>query len=89
MTIKDLAQYVGVSDTMIRGIDRNYLNRKSGKPRRRHLEIIAIDEIHVGKKNPILHDWGAIRPMRPKMLKIAGFVKGIGWLRAGKLITCI
>ncbi len=32
---------------------------------------------------------GAIRPMRPKMLKIAGFVKGIGWLRAGKLITCI
>ncbi len=51
MTIKDVAHYVGVSDTMIRGIDKKYLNRKFGKPRLRHLEIIAIDEIYVGKKN--------------------------------------
>ena len=65
MTIKDVAQYVGVSDTMIRGIDKKYLNRKFGKPRLRHLEIIAIDEIYVGKKNKfftIVIDWmtGAI-----------------------------
>ena len=65
MTIKDVAHYVGVSDTMIRGIDKKYLNRKFGKPRLRHLEIIAIDEIYVGKKNKfftIVIDWmtGAI-----------------------------
>jgi len=65
MTIKDVAHYVSVSDTMIRGIDRKYLNRKFGKPRLRHLEIIAIDEIYVGKKNKfftIVIDWitGAI-----------------------------
>ena len=65
MTIKDVAQYVGVSDTMIRGIDKKYLNRKFGKPRLRHLEIIAIDEIYVGKRNKfftIVIDWmtGAI-----------------------------
>ena len=65
MTIKDVAQYVGVSDTMIRGIDKKYLKRKFAKPRLRHLEIIAIDEIYVGKKNKfftIVIDWktGAI-----------------------------
>ena len=60
MTIKDVAHYVGVSDTMIRGIDKKYLSRKFGKPRLRHLEIIAIDEIYVGKKNKyftIVIDW--------------------------------
>ena len=65
MTIKDVAHYVGVSDTMIRGIDKKYLKRKFAKPRLRHLEIIAIDEIYVGKKNKfftIVIDWktGAI-----------------------------
>ncbi|MEI6538572.1 MAG: ISL3 family transposase [Planctomycetota bacterium] len=65
MTIKDVAHYVGVSDTMIRGIDKKYLNRKFGKPRLRYLEIIAIDEIYVGTKNKfftIVIDWmtGAI-----------------------------
>lgn len=60
MTIKDVAHYIGVSDTMIRGIDKKYLSRKFGKPRLRHLEIIAIDEIYVGKKNKyftIVIDW--------------------------------
>ena len=65
MTIKDVAVYVGVSDTMIRSIDKKYLDRKFGKPRLRHLEVIAIDEIYVGKKNKyftIVIDWmtGAI-----------------------------
>ncbi len=31
--------------------------------------------------------WGAIRAMRPEMLKITGFVKGIGLLRGEKLIA--
>ena len=65
MTIKDVAHYLGVSDTMIRGIDKKYLDRTFGKPRLRHLEVIAIDEIYVGKKNKfftIVIDWmtGAI-----------------------------
>jgi len=49
MTILDVAQYVGVSETMIRSIDKKYLERKFSKPRLRDLEIIAIDEIYVGK----------------------------------------
>ena len=51
MTIRDVARYVGVSDTMIRSIDRKYLQKNFCKPRLRDLEIIAIDEIYVGKKN--------------------------------------
>lgn len=65
MTIKDVAHYIGVSETMIRSIDKKYLNRKFSKPRLRHLEVLAIDEIYVGKKNKfftIVIDWmtGAI-----------------------------
>jgi transposase len=65
MTTKDVALYVGVSDTMIRSIDKKYLTTKFSKPRLRHLEVIAIDEIYVGKKNKfftIVIDWmsGAI-----------------------------
>lgn len=65
MTIRDVARYVGVSDTMIRSIDKKYLQKNFCKPRLRDLEIIAIDEIYVGKKNKfftIVIDWitGAI-----------------------------
>jgi transposase len=65
MTIKDVAHDVGVSDTMIRGIVKKYLCRRFGKPRLRHRQIIAIDEIYVGKNNKfftIVIDWltGAI-----------------------------
>ena len=65
MTIRDVARYMGVSDTMIRSIDKKYLQQKFCKPRLRDLEIIAIDEIYVGKKNKfftIVIDWttGAI-----------------------------
>ena len=65
MTIRDVARYVGVSDTMIRSIDKKYLQKKFCKPRLRDLEIIAIDEIYVGKKHKfftIVIDWktGAI-----------------------------
>ena len=65
MTIRDVARYVGVGEGMIRGIDKNYLGKKFGKPRLRDLEVIAIDEIYVGKANrflTIVIDWhtGAI-----------------------------
>ena len=65
MTIRDVARYVGVSDTMIRSIDKKYLQKNFCKPRLRDLEIIAIDEIYVGKKHKfftIVIDWttGAI-----------------------------
>lgn len=54
MTIRDVARYLGVSDTMIRGIDKKYLQRNFSKPRLRDLKIIAIDEIYVGRKQKFL-----------------------------------
>jgi transposase len=50
---------------MIRSIDKKYLQKNFCKPRLRDLEIIAIDEIYVGKKHKfftIVIDWttGAI-----------------------------
>lgn len=65
MTILDVATYLGVSESMIRGIDKKFLQKKFGKPRLRDLKIIAIDEIYVGRKNKfftIVMDWqtGAI-----------------------------
>jgi transposase len=65
MTTLDVARYLGVSETMIRGIDKKYLQKNFGKPRLRDLAIIAIDEIYVGRKQKFLTiviDWetGAI-----------------------------
>jgi len=65
MTIRDVAQWMGVSEGMIRSIDKSWLTRRFGKPRLRNLEVLAIDEISVGKKNKyftIVIDWktGAI-----------------------------
>jgi transposase len=65
MTISDVARYLGVSDTMIRGIDKTYLQKNFGKPRLRDLKVIAIDEIYVGRQQKFLTiviDWetGAI-----------------------------
>ena len=65
MTIRDAARYVGVSDSMVRSIDKKYLQENFSKPRLRHLEVLAIDEIYVGSKHKFLTiviDWktGAI-----------------------------
>ena len=65
MTIRDVARYLGVSEGMVRSIDKAYLQKTFGKPRLRDLEVIAIDEIYVGKRNKfftIVIDWrsGAI-----------------------------
>ncbi len=54
MTTSDVARYLGVSDTMIRSIDKKYLQKNFGKPRLRDLEVIAIDEIYVGRKQKFL-----------------------------------
>ncbi len=49
MTAKDTARYLGVSDRMVRDIDKSYLMRKFAKPRLRDLKSIAIDEFSVAK----------------------------------------
>jgi transposase len=54
MTIRDVARYLGVSDTMKRGIDKKYHKMNFSKPRLRELKIIAIDEIYVGRKQKFL-----------------------------------
>jgi hypothetical protein len=54
MTIQDVARYLGVSETMIRSIDKKYLQQNFGKPRLRDLKIIAIDEIDVGRRHRFL-----------------------------------
>ena len=64
MTIRDVAQYLGVGEGMIRGIDKKYLQKHFSKPRLKDLEVIAIDELNVGRKKflTIVIDWttGAI-----------------------------
>ncbi len=54
MTIADVATYLGVSETMVRGIDKTYLHRKFGKPKISHLKYLAIDEISVQKGHKYL-----------------------------------
>ncbi len=54
MTIRDVARYLGVSDTMIRGIDKKYLQKHFARPRLRDLEILAIDEIYLGRQRKFL-----------------------------------
>jgi len=49
MTVRDLARYLNVSETLIRSIDKLWLGKKFGKPRLRHLKHLAIDEISVRK----------------------------------------
>ena len=51
MTIRNVAQHRGVSDSMIRSIDKKYLQKTFCKPLLRDLEIIVIDEIYVGKNH--------------------------------------
>ena len=65
MTICDVARYLGVSETMIRSIDKKYLQKKFSKPRLRDLKVIGIDEIYIGRTKKFLTivlDWesGAI-----------------------------
>jgi transposase len=54
MTVADVSVYLGVSESMIRGIDKTYLNRKFAKPKLGHLKYLAIDEISVRKGHKYL-----------------------------------
>lgn len=49
MTLADVAHHLGVSDWMVRDIEKRMLQRKYSRPQLRHLKQIAIDEISVGK----------------------------------------
>lgn len=54
MTITDVAHYLGVSESMIRSIDKTYLKRRFSKPKLRKLKSLAIDEISVRKGHKYL-----------------------------------
>jgi transposase len=49
MTILDVARHLNVSWDTIKDIQARYLKRRFARPRLRHLEQIAIDEIAIGK----------------------------------------
>jgi transposase len=49
MTIKDVADHLGVSWDVVKDIQKRYLHKKFSKPKLKHLRQIAIDEISTGK----------------------------------------
>lgn len=49
MTVRDVARHVGVSDWMVRDIEKRWLGKHFSKPRLKDLRHIAIDEISVKK----------------------------------------
>lgn len=49
MTIKDVAQHVGVSWEMIKNIEKEYLEKHFSNPSLKGINQIAIDEISIGK----------------------------------------
>jgi len=49
MTIKDLAEHLGVSWDVVKDIQKRHLQRHYSKPKLKHLRQIAIDEISTGK----------------------------------------
>jgi transposase len=49
MTVKDVAQHLGVSWDVIKDILKQDLQRRFAKPKLKHLKHLAIDEISVGK----------------------------------------
>jgi transposase len=48
MTVKDLAAHLGVSQWLVRNIEKEYLHRHFSRPKLRHVRRIAIDEISIG-----------------------------------------
>ena len=49
MTIKDVAEHLGVSWDVVKDIQKRYLHKKFSKPKLKHLKQIAIDEISTAK----------------------------------------
>jgi transposase len=54
MTIKDVADHLGVSWDIVKDIQKRHLTRRFSRPSLKHLELIAIDEIHVGNNQRFL-----------------------------------
>jgi transposase len=48
MTVKDLAAHLGVSQWLVRDLEKEYLHRHFSRPKLRHVRRIAIDEISIG-----------------------------------------
>lgn len=49
MTIKDVAEHLGVGWDTIKDIQQRHLQKHFAKPKLKHLRLLAIDEISVGK----------------------------------------
>ena len=49
MTIKDLADHLGITWWKVKDIESRYLTRHFAKPKLKHLRYLAIDEISIGK----------------------------------------
>ena len=49
MTVKDVAQHLGISWDVIKDLVKANLARRFAKPKLKHLKQLAIDEISVGK----------------------------------------
>jgi transposase len=54
MTLKDVARYLGVSDWMVKDIEKRWLGKHYDKPRLKDLKHIAIDEIATRKGHKYL-----------------------------------
>lgn len=51
MTVQDISLHLGVSWDTVNAIQKKRLNKTFGRPKLKHLQRIAIDEIHVGKRH--------------------------------------
>jgi len=49
MTIRDVARHLGISWDMVKDIQKRYLSKQYSQPRLRDLNLIAIDEISIGR----------------------------------------
>lgn len=54
MTIKHVAQHLGLSWDTVKEIQKEYLNKHFRKPKLKRLQFLAIDEISIGKKHKYL-----------------------------------
>jgi transposase len=54
MTIQDVAVHLGISWDVVKEIQRQYLHKHYSRPALKHLKLIAIDEISIGKNHHYL-----------------------------------
>jgi transposase len=53
MTIKDVANHLGVGWDLAKGLRKEHLERQFRQPKLRYLKRLAIDEIHVGRSGQV------------------------------------